>query len=405
MKKLLTILLLTTISFAWTHADDSNDNDISSPIPYPPLKSKLEREGRLEDGAYIFQAEQIALGRILESDAPAITGFFDITDKHLQHYPARRAKVSLTCPSGGVTAVPVNDDGSFSIEPSDRASGRCVIRFHLDNNRFAYESPDGKSYAWEGPTVNLPLEHTVSIGIYRLNPQQANGQIGFIHLTYSQAMDFFTVNHIELDPWWRTTKIVWPAQADFYRPGAHKVHLTNAEAWDVNLHELGHAIVATFTNSSPAGGSHKIDECYSQALAWSEGFPTFFAAAARFSLLDEDPKFEYLVPRRAPIQIENVPSDVCTGETNEWRVAAALWDLADFHVDGNDRAVISIAQMWAALLEGRISGFRSAWNLIERTLTPEETAKAKDAIKNNTIDYWAAPARVRTKAPASVRWD
>ncbi|MFP5501741.1 MAG: hypothetical protein ACLGIN_04575, partial [Candidatus Sericytochromatia bacterium] len=119
---------------------------------------------------------------------------------------------------------------------------------------------------------------------------------------------------------------------------------------------------------SGGGGPHKIDECYSGGLAWSEGFASFFSAVISIRRDDPDAKFEYMVPRRKPIRIENVPDDVCEGYTNEWRVSSALWDLYDTNEDGTDRVALSFKTIWGALVKTngtpRMSDVRDGYRLI-----------------------------------------
>ena len=64
---------------------------------------------------------------------------------------------------------------------------------------------------------------------------------------------------------------------------------------------------------------------------------------------DPDAKFEFMVPRRKPIRLENIPTDVCEGYTNEWRVSAALWDLYDTHNEGTDHVSLDFKTIWDAL--------------------------------------------------------
>jgi hypothetical protein len=112
------------------------------------------------------------------------------------------------------------------------------------------------------------------------------------------------------------------------------------------------------------GGQHKIDECYSTEMALSEGWASFFSAWVSIDLKDPDAKFEYMVPRRAPIQIENIPSDVCRGETNEWRVSSFFWDLVDLHMDG-ETAEESFARAWNPLLNQGVNSPREARKKLE----------------------------------------
>lgn len=155
---------------------------------------------------------------------------------------------------------------------------------------------------------------------------------------------------IGLSFWKTQIQFVWPDSADYYSWG--RVHVSRGDQWDVVGHELGHAIYDLGDLGAQGGGQHKIDECYTATLALSEGWASFFSAWLHVDAADPDAKFEFLVPRRAPIRFENIPSDVCRGEKNEWRVTGFFWDLYDFHEDG-ERSEESFSRMWLAMAGSR----------------------------------------------------
>ena len=141
---------------------------------------------------------------------------------------------------------------------------------------------------------------------------------------------------VGLSFWKRQIHFVFPGGGDYYN--SDTVNLTQGHQWDVSAHELGHAIYDQANVGVFGGGSHKIDECYSDALALSEGWASFFSAWVNLDLNASDPHFEYMVPRRAPIQVENIPANVCGKAKSEWRVMGFLWDLIDTHNDGESEA-------------------------------------------------------------------
>jgi hypothetical protein len=129
---------------------------------------------------------------------------------------------------------------------------------------------------------------------------------------------------------------------------------------------MGHAIYDQALIGHFGGGSHKIDECYSSAMALSEGWASFFAGWTHVDLKDTDAKFEYLVPRRAPIRFENVPSDVCGKSTNEWRVTSFFWDLIDVNADG-EISQVAAKKLWDDTLTARAPSVKAmAERLISR---------------------------------------
>lgn len=143
--------------------------------------------------------------------------------------------------------------------------------------------------------------------------------------------------------WKRKINIRWPSNGDYYSWGT--VNITRGDHWDVVAHEIGHAIYDQADIGVSGGGRHRIDECYTNALALSEGWATFFAGWLNLRLNDQDARFEFLVPRRAPIRLENIPSDVCAGQRNEWRVAGFFWDLIDKSRD-NEHIEMDFKTVW-----------------------------------------------------------
>ena len=146
--------------------------------------------------------------------------------------------------------------------------------------------------------------------------------------------------------WKRPIIFVWPGDGDYYSGGV--VTISRGDHWDVVGHEMGHAIYDFGEIGASQGGQHKIDECYSAALALSEGWASFFSAFVSVDLRDPDAKFEFMVPRRAPIRLESIPADVCAGMENEWRVTGFFWDLLDQHSDG-ESVEQSFASLWQPL--------------------------------------------------------
>lgn len=150
--------------------------------------------------------------------------------------------------------------------------------------------------------------------------------------------------------WKRNVSIIFPANGDYY--SGDRVRVTKGYQWDVVGHELGHAIYDQSKMGSFGGGSHRIDECYSEALALSEGWASYFSAWLKIDRSDADAKFEYMVPRRAPLHIETIPADVCQGPRNEWRVTGFLWDILDLN-DDEEQVDQSFAKIWQATAEKR----------------------------------------------------
>lgn len=205
---------------------------------------------------------------------------------------------------------------------------------------------------------NYQLAMTVKCGLeqkFIFDEQSQNGQAIAIWQTVVRAGKRLATT-VGTEFWKRPISFVWPADGDYYN--FDTVHLTLGHQWDVVAHEMGHAIYDQTKIGGMQGGQHYIDRCYSETLALSEGWASFFSAFVNIDLRDGDAKFEYMVPRRAPIRFENVPSDVCDKSTNEWRVNAWLWDIIDLHDDGETMNE-QFARLWNDTIGGRVSSLKA----------------------------------------------
>lgn len=362
-------------------AQVTDDSDLSGP---PPKAFRfLSREARLEGLKVSPRADGRVSARVL------------LADRSGALKPARLAKARLVGPGAPAAWTPIADDGSVSWNLP--GAGRYSVRVSLDNERWKFQSAKAKAgYEWESAPADLPAGGA-DLGGLKPAAGSEHVKLGVLHLTYVDAVDFLA-REGDLAWWDQTLTVNWPGSADYFSPWSFSLELTEADHWDVVLHELGHAVMHKAMKAQSAGGSHKIDECYSPALAWSEGWATFFAAAVRLSRADADAKFEFLVPRRAPIRLENVPEDVCQGQANEWRVAAAMWDLYDTHDDHQDAVGLDFARVWKPLRGARMGSLADAWGLIAPALDPVNRRAAQAALSGNGMAQ--PPAEVSVSVPS-----
>ncbi len=147
-----------------------------------------------------------------------------------------------------------------------------------------------------------------------------------------------------------------------FAPGAvPRVFLSGLDGEDdaaepsVVLHEYGHAVAAALGIDESPGGPHDGDRA-APALAWSEGFATFYAAATMGG-----PALQDLGPGGArALNLETLPADDprATGlegdaerhRVSEYLVAALLWDLYD---DSPTEDPVQLGdRLWTLLGEG-----------------------------------------------------
>jgi len=147
-----------------------------------------------------------------------------------------------------------------------------------------------------------------------------------------------------------------------FAPGAvPRVFLSGLDGEDdaaepsVVLHEYGHAVAAALGIDESPGGPHDGDRA-APALAWSEGFASFYAAATL-----GDPVLEDRGPGGVrTLNLETLPSDDARAmgvegdaeshRVSEYLVAAMLWDLYDN--TPTEEPVHLGEALWTLLAEG-----------------------------------------------------
>lgn len=374
------------IGYSPLAAQDIIDDSDLSPRGFSAQEAqRLGAEGRRAGKALVFPLSPAQAPVPIPGAARSVTGTLTLADRKGTERPARLSRARLVGPGASESWADADPSGRFSLPVGENLSGTYRVRFSLDNRFWAFKNPAADaSYEWESQAFSLPSGAGLDLGALQPDPASENGKLGVLHLAYLEALDLLQAQAGV--SWWKNPLTVnWPGEANFFSPWGWSLTLTDPLAWDVDLHELGHAVQHGAMKAEPAGGQHKIDECYSPALAWSEGWATFFAGAVRLSQDDPDAKFEFLVPRRAPIRIENVPGDVCKGESSEWRVAAGLWDLLDTHEDGSDRFSMPFSRLWHGLAGESMGSLGSAWALISKELNPVERAAAEGSLIQNTL--------------------
>jgi hypothetical protein len=133
---------------------------------------------------------------------------------------------------------------------------------------------------------------------------------------------------------------------------------------DVMLHEFGHFVAHSFSKPPEAGGTHYLnDNTQDIRLAWSEGWATFFSAAARESPVmvnsyGGDPgslnhelsyAFDIETPHSDVLSTPQVGTPLEAHgvyTTSEVSVSSVLWDLYDSRNESGDRYSLGLQGVW-----------------------------------------------------------
>lgn len=350
------------------------------------MAERLQSEAIVRSGsALLFGTHTTSahrLGTRMEALTLRLSGRFTAPDLAGRMAPVANATAWVLVDGRAVASALTDATGTWSLAVDRLAvQGRRVsLQYQLANPRWKIRDD-----RYQGP--ELSVSEDTDVGTTALFAGTANAQSVWIHEIYNRVQGLFERTGVGLTFWNRQLDTRWPAQGNYYSWGT--VNLSNPEWWDVNGHEIGHAMHDLGINGRMGGGQHKIDECYSTDLAWSEGFASFVSAAASLERDDPDARFQYMVPRRSPIRIENVPSDVCGGPANEWWTTAALWDLYDTHADGRDQAALEFKDLWTALKKGNgkpaVGSMVEAFELLRQQAPGDQQEALRQAMVQNTM--------------------
>ncbi len=345
----------------------TDDTDLAGGIgTFTATAQRLEAEAVARSGdslRFATRSGKVTARPGTRSGPAKVSGIFLVPSLAGGAIPGANATVKLFSGGREITSALVGKDGRYELTAP--AGGSAELRFELSNRYWKLSR-----YSWQGPKLES-LAGNLDAGSTQLEAGSANAQAAYIHEIYNRALSLFEREGIALDWWNRQLDTVWPANGNYYTRGT--VNLSNAEWWDVNGHEIGHALHDQGINGQMGGGQHKIDECYTSNLAWSEGFASFFSAAVSLERDDADAKFEYMVPRRAPLRFENMPGDVCGGPTNEWWTTATLWDLYDSHNEQDDQVTLGFDQIWGALAKS--NGKKSVGSMVDAYVLIKDKAE------------------------------
>lgn len=341
MKTLLVLSSLFALTFNASYA-------------YPPLSQNRSSDDRLLSRG-VQRAPQFS--EALAPDAIQNNGshpgafiqFVRLVKNQPTPISGLRIKTAVVTRGGSIRALEFITDAYGRIEMPTCEQGGLRLQTQFAESRYSIAS-GRRVYTLQ---ADVPCKARSIIVFKEDSPV---GQVIGIHQVIQRALAALA-QVSDFAFWDRPIRFKFPSDGDYYMND--QVNLTLGHQWDVVGHEMGHAIYDQAQVGYFGGGQHKIDECYSATLALSEGWASYFSAWIHTDLKDVDAKFEYMVPRRAPIRFEHVPADVCGKSTNEWRVTSFFWDLIDLNSDG-EISQVSAKKLWDDLLSARVSSVKAA---------------------------------------------
>jgi hypothetical protein len=308
--------------------------------------------------------------------------------------------------SDDLLATTVTDpEGKFSVEfPADEYQDIYVL-FIAENDVWKVTTSSGSVYTWHTPVKWDVTSRDTNVdfgiqGIGRGSDSLGNGQnVGamWIYQAVRQSAEFLAKNAVSLTGDAGQYTVVWTDVNDTTYSSGMTTYISRNHAYqyDVIIHETGHILMNAYSKiPKGSGGRHRIDGSYSRELAWAEGWATFYAACVILTGEEANASLPYFA---GGVNIENVPANFAAGDTNEMRVAAALWDLYDRNADGPDNMSVKFADIFQILQRsnGRaINTFEEAVTLyVQYNCRDRESVKAVYKVLDcNTIHYSAKGA-------------
>jgi len=340
-------------------------------------------------GQSVFQSDDLILYPVeseMEITQEKILGGYLILMADPDRIVLPFVKIQISYEGTVINETSTNEGGHWRIPADGLEAGIYKITAILESEKWKITN-GSRTYGLE--LGNIDYDGDLGVILVSLILEDVPiYQAAAIHNTASHGFKVLQENGINID-WWNKLDINWPATGDYYSR-LSGVHITEGLHWDVVGHEIGHAVFDMASRGVMGGGQHYIDQCYNTSLAFSEGWASFYSAFTQINRDNPDPHFEFMVARRAPLEIEHIPSDVCAGDTNEWRVYAALWDLYDSYEGDDDQFEMSLIAHWNAFTgPSHMRGFEDfiKLNLFPLIETPESQEEVLRVLRENTIEF------------------
>ncbi len=255
-------------------------------------------------------------------------------------------------PSGwsylGGTSVRSNGDWQLGINPNSVQMGKPIsIEFIALNRFFELKEPNGTPWTWN-TEVNFN-QTTLDIGA-RLADLTTEGDVPGLGEVYLGAAALWVklaknrINAIREAPY----KITFPNKLEtgkcIYGSPRYAWSCSYQENGDIYLvpehakkeiviHELGHSINFYFWDGqmpSDMGGVHTLTGCGKQGMALTEGFADFLAAW----VLTDTKTLSPVNTFSSNLSLEVKLNTFCYNSLSEFVVMQLLWDMIDYHKEG-----------------------------------------------------------------------
>lgn len=310
----------------------------------------------------------------------------------------------------GTTTTDDNGNFSFYVKSNDDGDGTgrdIVIRVLAESGDAVVQDFNNTTYYYDvfalmgqdGQLFHLPLDWPggpLNVGNI-LFTEAASGPWNILD-ALRQGADFVRARGATAPK----ATVRWASKnsdGGYYEPGTNRITLRGddvaADEFDdsVILHEYGHLVADKLSVDKNPGLRHYYDQASNRALAWSEGWASFFSCAVRNDPFMVDSYFSQEMGFIA--DLENF-SDIFTfdyrrGDDVEICVAASLWDIFDSTNEYRDTLSDGPDNIWRVFRKGfttaRPCTFRDFYDGWRRLRLPG-LSQVRNIMDSFGINYW-----------------
>ena len=285
------------------------------------------------------------------------------------------------------------------------------------------ETSEQELYCWDSKDDSGTIDSEggdvdFDLNVYKLGQKQS--QVFNIADAIYWGWRFWNDNAASSPPMNRTVTVYWQggrgAKGSFYSDDRTTMVIADdpsaTDEWDdsVIIHEWGHFTDHQFSCNQNPGGAHSLPGVNAGAngnqLAFGEGYPDYYQAAARSIMPGSASTSFYVDPDGPTVDLENMRG-VTAANNDEGAIAALMWDFFDAANDGSDTVNHGHAAVQRVFADPAFQGnnqcdvnrFLQVWRKLG---LPTNAATAATIVQNVNISLASLPSLPAAVAPAAA---
>ncbi|MBP6015534.1 MAG: hypothetical protein KA586_02355 [Candidatus Promineofilum sp.] len=277
------------------------------------------------------------------------------------------------------------------------------------------ETDEQELYCWDSGNIDSEGGNIdFDLSVYKLNQTQAS--VFNIGDAIYWGWRYWNNNNANSPAMDRSVTVYWQggkgAKGSFYSDDRTIMVIaddpSSTDQWDdsVIIHEWGHFADHQFSCNQDPGGAHSLPGVNAgpngTQLAFGEGYPDYYQAAARTIMPGSASVSFYVDPDGPTVDLENMRG-VTAGDRDEGAVAAMLWDFQDGANDGSDTVNHGHTAIQRVFTDPDLKNntqcdmrrFLQVWRKLK---LPTDAATAATIVQNVNVTLASLPAVVSSSA-------